>query len=375
MQQYRINYRILIGLVVGFFVSAILLHFLWKWQVDRKATWYRDTAEVALEEEDTLKAFQYMQFFMGLRREDEEARVKLASIAFDVLHLEGAPRDEQSDAFRIISDTVRRTSDLETRRKLADLYFEMADARQSEQQAAQALIHYEELLKTSDDPELKARHVRSLFIAKDYQNAMRQAYELIGLDPETETFDDEKAEAANQPEVYAAVANVLLYRENDKELAEKIIDKMIENNPDSAVAHFQKSLYLSAEDEEAAVAELEKAYELDPENPRILARKIQLARLDDDPNQAIELAKSGIERFPKILIFYIYCAESFQLADRYEEAIAVLDEGILEFGEQSSVELFKKKFDISLSAENIKACLNVISELEDFEGTWPAAVD
>lgn len=368
IQEYRINFRILIGLIVGSIISAVLLYFLWKWQVNRKATWYLDTAEVALQEEDALTAFQYMQYFVKLRTKDDAARIKLASIAFDVLDDEGAPRDDRGKAFQYIGDTVRRTNDEETRHKLADFYFQEAERSQSEQMAQQAKIHYEELLKNSEDTELKARYVRSLFIANDYQNATKEAYELIGFDPEKQAFDSDEAVAVDQPEVYADLANVLLNRENKKRLAKQVIDKMIENNPESAVAHLQYAMYLFGEDDkEAGVAELNRAFELDPENPQILMRKIQLATMDKDPNQAIALAKSGIEKFPKSLYFYVSCSNAYLQADKQEEAIAILDKGILEFGEQSSVRLFEAKFDTLLSSNDIKGCQQVIEELVDLK--------
>ncbi|MCH7751352.1 MAG: hypothetical protein IH898_04280, partial [Planctomycetes bacterium] len=66
MQRYRVNHQLLIGLFVGGIVLSITLFFLWKWQVNRKAIWYHERSQVALEEDDKLEAFDYLKKFVNL---------------------------------------------------------------------------------------------------------------------------------------------------------------------------------------------------------------------------------------------------------------------------------------------------------------------
>ena len=360
MQRYRVNYGLLIGLFVGLFALSVLLYFLWNWQVYRKANWYRDTADIALQEGDTIKAFDYQQKFVRLRNKDDEARIKLASIAFELLQTDGVPREEQGLAFSYLSDTVRRTSDPDSRRNLADLLFQF-------RQPQQALVHYEELLKTSDDPELRGLRVQAMFLANDYENAIKEAYDLIGYDPEAGSFSEEKAAGANQPEVYSKLASVLIERENKQELADQIIEKMIENNPDSAMARFHNSIFLYEDDKEAAKAELEKAFQLDPENSNITARKIQVALQEEDLDLAEGLAKDAIEKFPKQTRFYLLSSSALSKNEKPDEAVAVIDKGILDFGEDRSEMLFQEKFNILLSQERIDEALEVIEAMEDLK--------
>lgn len=358
MQQYRINYKLLLGLFVGSIVLTISLFLIWKWQISRKATWYRDTAMVALEEDDLLKAFEYMQKFVQLRRQDEEARVELAAIAYDVVQLEGVPREEQGMAFGVLSDTVRRTSDPQSRRNLADLYFKSG-------QAQQALVHYEELVKTDDDPELKGLLVRCLFLAKDYESAMTEAYSLIGFDPETEEFDDEKATVTDQPEIYFTLASVLLGREDEPELARQVIEKMIANNPDSAIAHLRKSMFLFGVDEkEEAKEELEKAYQLDPDNSDIIYQRATVAVSEKEYEESVAIAEDAIKRFPKEMRFYKLQSSTYRVLEKFDEAIEVLDKGLKEFGNNRAIDLLVSKHEVLLTSGDFKAARGVIDEIE-----------
>ncbi len=119
MQRYRVNYQLLIGLFVGGIVLSITLFLLWEWQVSRKAIWYHERSQAALKEDDKLVAFDYLKKFVRLRRENEEARVELASIAADIAVMDGVSREEKGTAFQVLSETVRRTGDSALRRKLA----------------------------------------------------------------------------------------------------------------------------------------------------------------------------------------------------------------------------------------------------------------
>jgi heme/copper-type cytochrome/quinol oxidase subunit 2 len=52
MQRYRVNYVLLIALVVGFVVFGVGMFFLWRYQVDRNATRLLARADAAEAEGD-----------------------------------------------------------------------------------------------------------------------------------------------------------------------------------------------------------------------------------------------------------------------------------------------------------------------------------
>ena len=47
MQQYRVNYSLLIGLIVGTLVCSGAVYGIWRFQVERKSGWLLSEAEKA----------------------------------------------------------------------------------------------------------------------------------------------------------------------------------------------------------------------------------------------------------------------------------------------------------------------------------------
>lgn len=362
MQRYRINYRLLIGLFVGSLVLSISLHFVWKWRVSSKANWYREHSQAALDSGNTLEAFDFLGKFVKLRPDDEEARVDMASIAADVAVMDGVSSQERGIAFGVLSETVRRTGDPGLRRKLAEMQFEHGRPQD-------AIVHLKQLLETDpDDSELQAMYVQALFRAKDYIQAIELAFNLIGYDRQTEEFKQDSAKAADQPKVYATLANALVQEEKDEELARRVIDQMAAVNPDSAVAHLSRSVFLySVDEKEEAADELEKAIQLDPNDTDILYRKAAVAKEEKDFENARQFVTEGIEKSPDEMRFYQLLASIELGAKSYDAAVAALDSAIKRFGEQRSLELIIFKIDILLSQGDLVAAEEAIRQLEEME--------
>ena len=361
MQRYRINYRLLIGLFVGSILLSVTLHFVWKLQVNWRADWYRDESQVAMQAGNQLKAFDYLKKFVRLRKKDEQARIELASIAADVAVMDGIKREEKGAALGVLSDTVRRTNDAGLRRKLADLQFLHGSPKD-------AIAQLKELLKVSDDPELHALHVRSLFRAKDYNQAIDLAFELIGYDKLAKAFDTEKAVAADQPELYSALAQALLQEKKNPELARQVIDQMAALNPDSAIAHLRRSIFLHHQDEkEEAAKELDKALQLDPQDEEVLYRNAEVNLSEENYEEARRFARQGIEIYPEAMQFYQLLASIELGSKQYDEALAVLDKGIQEFGEDRAINFTLFKIDIMLSKDDTASIEAIIRDLEKLE--------
>ena len=361
MQRYRINYQLLIGLFVGSIVLSIALYLVWKWQVNRKANWYHERAQAALEKDDQLEAFDYLKKFVKLRKEDEEARVELATIAADIAVMDGISRESKGEALGVLSDTVRRTSDSGLRRKLADLQFNYGRPQD-------AITHIKELLNESEDPELHSLYVRSLFRAKDYNKAIDMAFNLIGYDKLTKGFNGENAIAANQPELYSSLATALLQQRRDPEVARQVIDQMVALNPDSSVAHLQRSIFLYNDDEkEEAATELDKAFQLAPEDADVLYRKAEVNLFENNYEEARRFATEGIEKHPNEMRFYHRLASVDLVSEKYDEALAVLDRAIVEFGEERAIDFFLFKINVLLAKEDIAGTKEVIRDLEKME--------
>lgn len=360
MQRYRVNYHLLFGLLIGSVVVSVSMWFLWKWQLSRKASWYRERAEVALKEDDKLEAFEYLEKFVKLRADDTDARVQLATVAAEILELEGVSPEDQRMAYGILDQTVRHTGDPVARRKLADLQIRIGRPQD-------AITHYNELLKTdSDNAEVKALLCRALFSANNEVDGIATACRLIGLDMDSETFDDSKAEAPHQPEIYSTLSSVIIRRDNNMELAGKIMEKLVEANPDSSVAHLERSIFLySSDKKDEAAAELEEAHRLDPNSSDVLYRQAAVASDDGELDHSCELAAKGVKVFPDEMRFYRMLAINEMKRKNYDESVAALDQAIKQFGKERSIEFMIRKIDHLLAQEKIADARKVIVELEE----------
>src|SRR5688572_13436242 len=81
MQRYRVNYPLLIGLVVGFFITSIGSYFLGRFQVDQNASRLLSKADAAQAESDIEGAYKSLDQYVRLRNQDKEARRRLGEAA------------------------------------------------------------------------------------------------------------------------------------------------------------------------------------------------------------------------------------------------------------------------------------------------------
>ena len=85
MQQYRVNFPLLIGLIIGTFICSGAVYGLWKFQIERKSGWLVSEAEKAAAEGNMRDAAQYYGQYMSIHPENDEIRYKLRQrrIGFD----------------------------------------------------------------------------------------------------------------------------------------------------------------------------------------------------------------------------------------------------------------------------------------------------
>ncbi len=351
MQRYRINYFLLFGLAaVTVVFGGLAVFVVHPWQMDRNAEWFRERAEAALAEDDLRTAFDYQAKYVRYRKDEDDARIKLANLAVDITKLSDATGMEYAKAHAILERAVLKTDDPDLRRKLA----EMLIARR---RPGDAIIHIDELLiKDPGNSELLALRVRTLFGTKDFLNAVKLAYRLIGYDKKSKTFDAEKATAADQPGIYSLLASTLSEVNKKPEQARRVIDQMIKMNPESYEAHLQRSIFLRGigEAEEANLA-LNKAYELDPAGAAVLKLMGKVALSEKDYEKSRAYFSEGLKSHPESIEFFLLLAHVEMQQGNTSEALTLLDRGIKEFGPQRSIELLLYKIDALFIAGDFSA--------------------
>ena len=107
MQQYRLNYRLLIGLCVGAVIASAAIYGLWKFQIGRKSDVLLAEAEKAREAGDSRTAAQYYSHYLSIHGSDDDTRVKLAEAWADRMEADDVQIEEVGIAMRVLETTVR----------------------------------------------------------------------------------------------------------------------------------------------------------------------------------------------------------------------------------------------------------------------------
>src|SRR6478672_11122486 len=128
MQQYRVNYSLLIGLVIGTFVCSGAVYGLWRFQIERKSGWLISEADRAAAEKDFRNAVQFYGQYLSIHPEDSEARLKFANANLDLADQDTAGADDLSYAMQMVEITLRNPKMVDLpetpalRRRLVNLY-------------------------------------------------------------------------------------------------------------------------------------------------------------------------------------------------------------------------------------------------------------
>ena len=381
MQRYRINYRWLIGSFVTALVVAIVAFFVQRWQVERKAGYFLAKAEAAQAEGLTGEAYSFYRKYVKLRPKEDDARIKMANAAIEVVKSPDITMEERGRAFGVLDQTVRTTDNSGLRRELAEILIGF--------RPQDAIPHLDVLLdEQPDDPKLNAFMIRTLFQLKDYKKLKTRAFKFIGYDRGKKEFNPETA-IQGEVDVYSLLSEVLLKVDRDADLARLVIDQMVVANPESAQANLRKSIFLTSLDEkEEAATFLDKAYELDPKDAAILSRKGMVALFDSGNSNAeteeskteeeiaeeaatkkakAEEAKEyfalGLKEHPDNLLFYRLMAQAEQRLERPDAAMEVLERGIRELDKNQSLDLVISKIGLLFNQEDYPAIEREIKKL------------
>lgn len=148
-----------------------------------------------------------------------------------------------------------------------------------------SVLHYLRAAEVSDDPRVAERALRIALFAKQEDAALTAARRWVELDPESvdarqslavlalharipeEAYDQFEyllGKSGDDTQVYQGITG-LLARSEDRELALALMDRLVQQHPQSVQAHLAYSrLALHAENTDLALSEVEQALALDP---------------------------------------------------------------------------------------------------------------
>jgi tetratricopeptide (TPR) repeat protein len=361
MQQYRVNYRLLIILFVVGMVGAGAAYGLWLFQMERHADTLFEAAVQAEKGGDARTAIPFLASYVSFRPDDTEARVKLANSYADLTEQDDVTYDELSRALNMLEDAVRNMpEERELQTRLVKLYARVGRPRD-------ALDHLGYMLdKYGDDSELLVMKDEYLIQAREENEAITSSYALMGYDPESDAFDVEKAKAPHSLPTYNNIAMLLRSRGEKRDLADRIINQMVETNPDSAEAYLRRGHYFIQFDEkDQGNADIAKAYALDPENAEVLLAMAEVATDKDQTEKAREYLEKGQAKFPNDNRFYQTLALLEMKSQDYQAALAHVDEGLKVIKGGKAQLLVAFKGDLQFRMNDLKGVQETIDQMRE----------
>jgi tetratricopeptide (TPR) repeat protein len=270
----RLNVRFLLILAITFVLltaGVVVVHGI---QMNSNVDSLIKRAEKA-KVDDPREAVRLLRLHHSRKPDDLEHAADYAMAAADVLNTRNWGRREFDEAVgaleQILRGAVPENREGELRRKVVELH--MAAGRYA--------VAKEHLLKLKAkglaDAKTDLQLAQCIANTGDYMSAIQLLESLIGYDSKTKTFDVAKAKSPKELKAYWNLATLLHDKVTDskmldrKQLADRVIDQMVDVNSDSAQAFLMQAQYQREHQtrEKAAVA-LARAKVLEPDNVEVL---------------------------------------------------------------------------------------------------------
>lgn len=344
----RLNVKLLLFLFLGAVVLGVGVHFLHGAQLRRSAGTLLAEADTAEKQGENVKAVDYLERFLSYNPNDVPTLERLGGLLAKSDNPVAKARAVQVYEKALQKDPKRDA----TRRALVEHMLALDQSLYSS-----ARPHIEILLKS--DP-LDGRLHYLMGRCEEGNNNPKNAID---------QYLQAKANARDQVDAYVRLAE--LYRSHEKNTgdADKTMDAMIAANPKSAAAYFARARYRAqsnkADVTEAALQDLAKALELDPDNAEILLASAMQARAKKDYATARKHLKHGIEKNPENQDL-IQAAALVEIQDNHrDEAIAQLEAGVKTFPKDAN--LHWMLVDNLLLANKIDEAAAKLKELKELK--------
>lgn len=378
MQRYRVNYTLLIGLIVGSVVAAGSIYGIWSWQMTNNASSMLERANEAEAAGNYREAAGLLNDYLAFRPGDDEIRLRQAELYVEVANqaIEQGEIEYFGGAKKAVTNTLFKYPDKDELR--ADLVELLMRPELVQFFAQETLGHVKTLLaKTPDDPELLYKQAICHNLQKEYRDCADVLFRLVGYEAKADggegAFDAGTAIAPDRIEAYAMLARTLHTQLKDPDLAIDVENQMVDVNPDSAEAYLERGRFLSLIDQgegssqdhgEQSSQDLQKAFELDPESSDVLLALAAEAQDEGDFDKTREYLEKGLELGTDMYIFYSGLGRLERAKGNVDSAIEQIERGLEAVDERQRKFLLLDKIDFQLDAKNIAGAEETIKQLE-----------
>ncbi|QDU59087.1 tetratricopeptide repeat protein [Aeoliella mucimassa] len=375
MQRYRVNYTLLVGILVGSVVAAGAIYGVWRWRMTGNASNLLDRAATAKEEGDIRKAISIYNTYLDFKPEDEEILVDRAMLYVDYANqlVEEKEFYEFSKIRNVISDALFKFSGQDDLRRH---YLDLLCSPELEPYFAKDSLDQIKILinKSPEDQELLERQARCLVYNKQPREAVEVFYKLVGYNPKTEKFSVEEAIAPNNAKNYAMLARTLNRDLDNTKLAMRVEEQMVQVNPDSADAQLEYGMYLGSVDKgegsdadygQKASDALQKAYKLEPTKPEVLLALAEEALRNDDSETAEKYLKEGLQSDTDLAVFYAQLAAMESSKGKHQAALEEIEKGLKKVSENGKLQLLLAKIDVQIDSGDLTGAQATVNEFEN----------
>ena len=339
----RLNVKLLLILVVAVVALSTGVAVVHAIQMNRNSDSLLKRAESAKTAGDKSQAIFYFRRYLSYKQQDIERYAEYAMLTGTIAENPNATPQEYGIALKelqnvLLNDRSRRDVHLsdktrnEVRRKLIDL--EMG-THQTQLMAAAKTLLLEMKAKGDTTPEDDMKLAKCQVALGNYSDAVKLLESMIGYNTETKKFDDKKAILPNEVDAYITLANLLREKISDSEMADRadvadrVIDKLVAVNKDSAKALLGQAKYLQEyASREKAKPAIDKALQLAPNDPDVLLQAADMATQVKDFATSEKILKKGIELHPQDERMYLRYAYLGKLQNNKKEQMERLEAGL-----------------------------------------------
>ena len=242
-----------------------------------------------------------------------------------------------------------------------------------------------------EDPEIDFMYAQCADRLEKFSESIEVLEKLVGYQPSRsrpskKEFDDKKATAGDMIKAHVLLAEIYRKRgrgRDDENLADQVVDKMVERNSDQADAYFQRAIYSKqfnqagtfaqrTERKEKILSDLEMAYSIDSDNMDVLIELVEQQVENENLDIAEEYLTHAREVDPKNPRVYVQTARLKRSRNDRDAELAAIEDGLEVLpGNRQLINLLLNAQLIEKQTEEAKKTIEQMKEL-NFRPEWIA---
>jgi tetratricopeptide (TPR) repeat protein len=301
----RINFKLLLILIVGIGLAGGGLYALRKLQISRNAEGKFALAKERLAEGKVAEAMDLLGQYVSLRPGDSEAFAEYSKLLLARANTPGASKNDVNRAFNALETAVRQRPDDDT------LRLQLAEFQVRVGRASDALDHLDVLEERVGLPDAAKNELQetaqrvqllkasSYLSTSDFEKAAAIVANLIGYDLPERRFTEASDTSTAPSDAYVMLAAILQERMSSTDDAREILEKLVEKKAEDPRAWLALATWHRGRGRmDDALDAIEKARALAPDDADFMFAEFELALTRRDMTLARATAERAVAMFP-----------------------------------------------------------------------------